>query len=139
MSITDFLAKITGQADRLENAVAKLESDHQAVIAAKDQEIADLNALLSKSPSSEALAAKDTEIADLTKRAEVAEAAASPEKINAEVARIVAAQGHEPLETTTSPEAATDVSALILAEKDPVKRTELYRKHKASLKSSYRK
>jgi len=102
MSISDFLAKITGQADRLEAAISTLEADHKAAIAAKDQEIADLNALLNKAPSAEALVAKDTEIAELTRRVEAAEAAAAPEKINSEVARIVAAQGHSPVETVVA-------------------------------------
>lgn len=100
----DFLGKITGQANRLDAAIAKLETDHKAALEAKDKEISDIRIEMDKAPKPEAIAEKENEIKALAERAEKAEKAASPEAINAEVARIVASQGHALVGTVSAKE-----------------------------------
>lgn len=110
MNLADFLAKITGQSDRLEAATNKLEA---AITAsnAKDTEIASLRAQVAAFTPADT-EALNAQIATLTQerdtalaRATTAEAtleserAAMPERINAEAARIIAANGHEQVDT----------------------------------------
>lgn len=139
MNLADFLAKITGQSDRLEAATNKLEA---AITAsnAKDTEIASLREQVANfTPvDTEAL---NSQIATLTlerdaalNRATTAEAtleterAAMPERINTEAARIIAANGHEQVSTTQAPKGEGDGNSLeaqFRSETDSAKRAEL--------------
>jgi len=110
MSITDFLAKIFPVADRLDAAASKIEADHKVALEAKDREIAELSAKLDAAPSAESLKAAEDLAAKEKARAEKAEADlkaeqdALPGKINAEVAKVVAGNGHSPVETVNKTE-----------------------------------
>ena len=109
MNLTDFVLKITGQADRMEASEKNLSSVVDklsaalATVEAKDAQILDLSAKLEAAPKAEAIAALEAEKLELTSKLTVAEAEvlALPEKVNAEAARIVASNGFtKPISTS---------------------------------------
>lgn len=138
MNISDFLAKAFGVADRLEAATAKIEANHSAEIEAKDAEIASLKAQLSSAPKPEDIMARDSEITALTTERDQLKAKVDglPKEINQKAAAVVAAAGHEQVNTEGNPANAASIEAIeaeISAEKNPHKRRELFMKHKAAI------
>lgn len=112
MNLTEFVLKLTGQADRLSateqnlSTLADKLSAALATVESKDAEIATLNSRISEleaaaasAPSADKIVELESKITTLTTRAETAEAevAALPEKVSAEAQRLLASQGHRPL------------------------------------------
>lgn len=136
----EFLARFTGQADRLD----KISNDLTTALStvnAKDGEIADLKAKLEAAPKPEAIATLTAEIKTLTTRAETAEAEVKtlPEKINAEAARIIAGAGVPPVDAKGGNEQAgkTGILAQLEAIKDPMARSAFFRENKAAINKAY--
>lgn len=100
----NFLASFSGLTDRLEAALQSQDS--------LKSENADLKAKLEAAPKVEALKAAEDLAASEKARADKAEAdlkaeqEAMPGKINAEVARTIAANGHQAVSTNLKPDQA---------------------------------
>lgn len=143
MTLQDFLAKITGQADRLSALETGLTEATQnlvgalATVEAKDAEIASLKAQLSSAPKPEDLTAKDSEITALKTERDTLKTKVDglPQEINQKAAAVVAAAGHEQVNTEGNSEAGSfeAIQAAISAETNPHKRRDLFLKHKDAI------
>jgi phage shock protein A len=109
MNLAEFLLKITGQADRIAESEQKLSgiadqlTSALATVEAKDSEISNLKTQLEAAPKAELITELEGKVTALTGEltAAQAEVAALPEKINAEAARLIAANGHQQVNTVT--------------------------------------
>lgn len=107
MNLQEALANISGVTARLEalTLAANTASEQLTISQAR---VVELEGLLAAAPKPEAITELQGQIAALTTRAETAEKALSdeqeafPVKLNAEVARVIAANGHEVVSTVTT-------------------------------------
>jgi chromosome segregation ATPase len=134
------LAKFTGVAERLEQSIAE-NKQSASVIEAKDTEIASLKSQLESAPKLEAI----TELSDKVTALEAekvtlkAEVASLPQQVNTKAAEIVAANGHAPVPTAGINDSKPRIESImeeIRAETNPIKRTQLYDKHKEEIKKA---
>lgn len=136
-SFQSLFAKFSGIADRLDASVAE-NKQSQVELEAKDAEILNLKSQLEAAPKPEAITELSDKITALEAEKVTLEAkvASLPEQINAQAAQIVAANGHAPVPTAGINDSKPKLEALeakIKAETNPLKRTQIFREHKAEI------